>query len=219
MFNSLIMIAEDSHTNLDILYDALKDTFEIAVAMDGNSALNVIEDIIPDLILLDIEMPGIDGYEVCRIIKSKEKTKNIPVIFITAHSSFNYEAKGLELGAADFITKPFNVDLVKARIKNHILTKKLLDEKEKLIKELKEAISNVKTLKSLLPICSHCKKIRDDQGYWSQVEIYISKNSGSQFSHGICPDCLREFYPDIAEEVLNASEEKLAKDLKIQNKA
>jgi hypothetical protein len=75
-------------------------------------------------------------------------------------------------------------------------------ERERLIKELTEALANVKTLRGLLPICSGCKKIRDDQGYWSEVDSYIRKHTEAKFSHGLCPDCLRKYYPDVADEVL-----------------
>ncbi|MDD5231577.1 MAG: response regulator, partial [Candidatus Marinimicrobia bacterium] len=77
--------------------------------------------------------------------------------------------------------------------------KKAEAEREKLIRDLQEALNQVKTLSGLLPICSHCKKIRDDKGYWSEVETYIHSHSDVDFSHGICPECLKKYYPEIAD--------------------
>jgi hypothetical protein len=85
------------------------------------------------------------------------------------------------------------------------------DEQKRLIGKLQKALEEIKTLSGLLPICSHCKKIRDDSGYWQGVEQYIAEHSSVQFSHGICPDCLRQYYPKVAEKVLKNQEVKLKK--------
>lgn len=115
-----VLIVDDTETNIDILMEALSDEFEISVAMDGDTALSLVEEVEPELILLDIMMPGMDGYEVCSKLKSDYSTKNIPVIFLTAMTDVQDEAKGLELGAVDYITKPFNPELVKARVRNQL---------------------------------------------------------------------------------------------------
>ena len=118
-------------------------------------------------------------------------------MFITSLDSDEDETKGLESGAVDFITKPFSIPIVKARIRTHLRLKEIEKNQEKLIVELREALARVKTLNGLLPICSRCKKIRDDTGYWNQIELYISKHSMAEFSHSICPDCAQILYPEM----------------------
>ncbi len=115
-----ILVVDDTETNIDILVDALEDVYEVSVAMDGESALEIVESNPPDLILLDIMMPGMDGYEVCRQLKANDTTKNIPIIFLTAKAEVSDETKGLELGAEDYITKPISIPIVRARVKTHL---------------------------------------------------------------------------------------------------
>ncbi len=118
--NCTVLVVDDTEANIDILAEALDSEYEVSVAMDGESALEIVNSDPPDLILLDIMMPGIDGYEVCRRLKSEPKTSGIPIIFITAMSEIENKTKGLELGAVDYITKPFEAMEVKARIKTHL---------------------------------------------------------------------------------------------------
>ncbi len=116
----LVMIVDDTEHNIDILVASLAETCELSVALDGESALEDACKNIPDLILLDIMMPGIDGYEVCRRLKKDKRTCDVPVIFITAMSDADNEEAGLNLGAVDYITKPINPALVKARVRNQL---------------------------------------------------------------------------------------------------
>ena len=134
-----VLVVDDAPTNIDIIVDALEDSYEVCVAMDGRNALNVVESDPPDLILLDIMMPGMDGYEVCQKLKSNEASKEIPIIFITAKSEAIDETKGFELGAVDYITKPFNVEIVKARVKTHLELKHSRD----LIEEYNEKLESM----------------------------------------------------------------------------
>ena len=115
-----VLVVDDTEANIDVLVEALDCVYEVSVAMDGESALEVVNTDPPDLILLDVMMPGIDGYEVCRRLKSRSKTRNIPIIFITAMSEIENKTKGLELGAVDYITKPFELMEVNARVKTHL---------------------------------------------------------------------------------------------------
>jgi putative two-component system response regulator len=115
-----LLVVDDTETNIDILVDMLGDEFRVSVAMDGESALEDAERIQPDLVLLDIMMPGIDGYQVCKKLKENEITKDIPIIFLTALSEGDNQARGLALGAVDYITKPFRPELVKARIADYL---------------------------------------------------------------------------------------------------
>lgn len=118
-----VLVVDDTETNIDILVEALDEGYNVSVAMDGASALDAVEEEPPDLILLDIMMPGMDGYEVCRKLKSNDQTAEIPVIFLTALSEIKSKTKGFELGAVDYITKPFEILEVKARVQTHLTLK------------------------------------------------------------------------------------------------
>ena len=132
-----ILIVDDMTTNILILSDLLKDEYDIKVAKNGEKAIEIVNSQNIDLILLDVEMPNLNGYEVCKILKASDKTKNIPIIFITARSSETDEEKGLDLGAIDYVTKPFSKTIVKLRIRNHIKDNKLKGLKKEEIKYLK----------------------------------------------------------------------------------
>ncbi len=130
---SRILIVDDAPENIRILGDALKGDHRISFAVNGREALGIARsDNVPDLILLDIVMPEMDGYEVCRQLKAGKKTRNIPVIFITAKSDEEDETKGLGLGAVDYITKPFSKAIVKARVRTHLELKRHRDILENL---------------------------------------------------------------------------------------
>jgi PleD family two-component response regulator len=187
-----ILIVDDLPENIRMLMELLKDDYATIPATNGDAALKkIMEGSKPDLILLDIMMPGIDGYEVCRQLKASPESQTIPVIFISAISEVMDAAKAFELGAVDYITKPFNPATVKARVKTHIKLSRTMEE-------LKDALSKVKTLSGLLPICSNCKKVRDDQGYWNQIEVYVGQHSEASFSHGVCPECTELLYPQMS---------------------
>ena len=130
-----VMVVDDVEMNVDLLVEVLGSDYEVSVAMDGESAIRDIEENPPDLILLDIMMPVMDGYQVCEELKKRDKTKNIPIIFLTALSEEQNEVKGLRLGAVDYITKPFNAELVKARVRNHLELKRHQDHLEELVRE------------------------------------------------------------------------------------
>lgn len=145
-----ILIVDDNPTNIKILFSFLKEFgFKVLVAKDGESALSKLEEILPDIILLDVQMPGIDGFETCRRLKDSDITKDIPVIFMTALSDTQDKVKGLTLGAVDYITKPFQHQEVLARINIHLrmrnLTKQLQEQNvllQQLTSELEERVSS-----------------------------------------------------------------------------
>ncbi|MBU0945543.1 MAG: sigma-54 dependent transcriptional regulator [Proteobacteria bacterium] len=125
---STILIVDDTPENLTLMNNLFKDDFKVKVANGGEKALKIVaSDSPPDLILLDIMMPGLDGYEVCRRLKCDPSTSDIPVIFLTARSEMEDEKKGLELGAVDYIIKPFSPHIVLARIKNHLALKTMAE--------------------------------------------------------------------------------------------
>ncbi len=134
-----ILVVDDTETNIDILVEALDDLYEISVALDGETALEICEDELPDLILLDIMMPGISGYDVIERLKADDRTKDIPVIFLSAMSETEDKTKGLGLGAVDYMTKPFELAEVHARIKTHLSLLEAKRDLERSYTALKEA--------------------------------------------------------------------------------
>ncbi len=173
----LILVADDNNQNVRFLGNFLTSKgFEVGVAQDGIETLEFVKNKQPDLILLDIMMPGMDGYEVCKTLKQDISVSHIPIIFITAKTETEDIVKGFKAGGIDYVTKPFVLEELLARVKTHL---------------------EMKTLRHLLPVCANCKKIRDDDGFWREIHDYIEKYAGSQFSHGICEECGELLYGDL----------------------
>ncbi len=180
--SSTVLVVDDTETNIDILLETLGDEFDVSVAMDGEGALESVEDELPDLILLDIMMPGMDGYEVCAKLKSDERTKNIPIIFVTAMGEEADEAKGLGLGAVDYIAKPFRPGLVKARVYNHLELKHHQDHLEDLVRERTRELELTQevTIESLATLAEYRDPetgghIKRTQNYVRLLAEYLSK--------------------------------------------
>jgi len=134
--SSRILVVDDSPENIQILAEALRDDYAVIAATNGYKALQLAKRTPrPDIILLDVVMPGIDGFEVCARLKAEADTKDIPVVFVTALSDAGNEAEGLAVGAVDYITKPINACLVKARVKNHLELKRHQDHLQELVSE------------------------------------------------------------------------------------
>lgn len=135
---STLLIVDDEPNNLHLMQQILSEDYQLAFASNGKKALELSQKMLPDMILLDVMMPEIDGYEVCRSLKADELTKNIPIIFVTAKDAIEDETKGLELGAIDYITKPINPSIVRARVKNHLemkLARECIENQKKLLEE------------------------------------------------------------------------------------
>jgi putative two-component system response regulator len=118
-----ILLVDDTKINTDLLAEALKDSYQLGVALDGQAAIDYVKSNPVDLMLLDIVMPGMDGFEVCRRLKADKATRDIPIIFISAMDNLEHKTRGFESGAVDYITKPFDITEVKARVKNHLTLK------------------------------------------------------------------------------------------------
>ncbi len=162
-----------------------------------------------DIILMDVMMPEMDGIEAVRRIKGIEELRDIPIVMVSARDDDEKIKRAFDAGAIDFIDKPVKKLELHARVRSVLKLKAETDQRkaherelEKTVDELREALDKVKTLSGLLPICSFCKKIRDDSGYWQQVEEYVSHRSEADFSHSVCPGCLRKHYPEFAEDVI-----------------
>lgn len=178
-----ILIVDDNPQNLQFLANILSNEgYKIALSRSGEQVFTFLDKETPDLILLDIMMPKLNGFEVCIKLKKNKKTRNIPIIFITAKTEKEDIVKGFEVGAVDYVTKPFYKEELLARVRTHL--------------RLKQAMEEIKALQGIIPICARCKKIRDDNGYWSQVDTYIEKNSDALVTHSICPNCEKELYGD-----------------------
>jgi DNA-binding response OmpR family regulator len=194
-----IVIADDDPLSLAVLVNALKGTYEVFAAEDGHGALRLIREHAPDLVLLDIMMPELDGLQVCRLVRADPALADTPIIFVTAVDSEEGEQEGLELGAADYITKPLNLRTAKLRVCNQLAMrrqqKEIAAQNEVLLRrkqELEETLGRVKRLEGFLSICMFCKKIRTDDDAWQQLERYISEHTDAVFSHGLCPACFEE---------------------------
>ena len=169
-----ILLVDDNTTNLQLLRDTLDGYgYKLLAAKNGKTALSIARKANPDLILLDIMMPEMDGYEVCKRLKADEATEHIPVIFVTALTDAEDEAKGLSLGAMDYITKPFNPELVRARVRNHLELKRYQDHLESLVKERTKrlALTQAVTIESLATLAEY----RDPEtgGHIKRTQNYV----------------------------------------------
>lgn len=144
-----ILIIDDVTDNIEILAEALKEQYEVLFATSGETGLEIAGEELPDLILLDIIMPDMDGYETCQRLKSDPKTEKIPVIFVTAMHEVEDETKGLALGAVDYITKPIKQTIVRARIKTHLSLKQAYEDLQKKNKKLEETVALRETVERI----------------------------------------------------------------------
>ena len=127
-----VLVVDDTPDNLALMSALLKDDYKVKIANNGEKALRIVTEHPPDLILLDIMMPGMDGYEVCRRLQDDPATRRIPIIFVTAKGDTEDEKKGLDLGAVDYISKPYQITIVKARVRTHVRLKQQADLLESL---------------------------------------------------------------------------------------
>ena len=185
------LIAEDDSVSRRLLQAALqKWGYDVTVTTQGHEAWEAIQQPgAPSLLILDWLMPELDGVEICRRIRASEALKSSYVILLTSRGSKEDIVEGLEAGADDYVTKPFDHGELRARVQVGARVIGLQNALAERVHQLEEAIASVKTLQGLLPICCYCKKIRDDGNYWHRVESYISGHANVRFSHGICPDC------------------------------
>jgi two-component system cell cycle response regulator len=243
--NKKILFVEDSLTQGEKLKYILEaEGFEVHWAISGKDALDWLDVYTPTIIISDVMMPEMDGFQLCKQIKQDDKRRHIPLILLTTLSEPYDILKGLESGADNFITKPYNREYLLSRIeylminlklrgmsnkrepemgieiyfagKKHRITSERLQiidllfstyeavvqkniELERLNRELKVANEQITTLSGLIPICFKCKKVRNDKGYWQEVEDYVSSRTEAGFTHGICMDCMKALYPDFYE--------------------
>jgi sigma-B regulation protein RsbU (phosphoserine phosphatase) len=194
-----IVIAEDEKISRKILEMALiKAGHDVVAVENGIEALESIQKDVPDMLITDWMMPDLDGVELCHRVRALNLSSYVYIIFLTALTQKENIIRGLDAGADDYITKPFERAELLARVRageRVIQLEKTLRQKNT---ELSEALAQVKQLKGLLPICMFCKKIRNDKNYWQKVEDYLTEHTEADFSHSICPECLEKHYPEHA---------------------
>lgn len=186
-----ILIAEDDEVSRRVLQATLTTAgHEVIATQNGAAAWAILEkDDSPKLAVLDWMMPEMDGLEVCRRARQQPTAAPVYIILLTAKAQKSDVVQGLEAGANDYVLKPFNRDELRARVRVGETVVNLQQNLAARVEELENAFAQVKLLQGILPICSYCRDIRNDQNYWQQLDIYITENSEAQFSHSICPAC------------------------------
>jgi sigma-B regulation protein RsbU (phosphoserine phosphatase) len=192
------------HGHSDILTaDSAETAYSLLGIAEGGAAASSSV----DLILMDFLMPRINGVTACAHIKTVEYLRDIPIIVVTAKTDVENLQAAFSAGAIDFINKPVNGIELMARVSSALTLKKEMDWRKNREQELRrsnealqKALSEVKVLKGLVPICASCKKIRNDQGFWQQLEEYIQQHSEAEFSHGLCAPCIKKLYPGVYKE-------------------
>lgn len=189
-----ILIADDDVVSRRLLQALLvRWGYEVVVTCDGAQAWQALQsEEAPPLAILDWVMPGLSGLEVCRNVRQEATLTPPYIILLTSRSSQADIIAGLQAGADDYVTKPFDQEELLARLRVGTRVVQLQRSLADRVRELEDALSRVKQLQGLLPICSYCKKVRDDQNYWQQVESYITQHSEAKFSHSICPECYEQ---------------------------
>jgi DNA-binding response OmpR family regulator len=189
-----VLVADDHEVNRKLLRTLLSaEGYDVVEAANGTEALGFLQNAQRPVVgLIDWEMPQVEGIEVCRRARALGASVPLFLILVTVRDSKQDVVAGLQAGANDYITKPFDKTELLARVKIGSQMVNLQQTLTHRVEELKEALINVKHLSGLLPICSYCKKIRDDQNYWQQVEAYVGQHSEARFSHSICPTCYED---------------------------
>jgi sigma-B regulation protein RsbU (phosphoserine phosphatase) len=187
-----ILIAEDEPVSRRLLQKTLEQWgYEVVIYEDGTSAWNALQaPDAPNIAVLDWMMPGMDGPEICRGVRESGAQRQPYLMLLTSRTRMQDVVAGLKAGADDYLTKPVDREELEARLSVATRVVQLQQRLADRVVELEEAISRVRQLQGLLPICAYCKRIRDDQNYWNQVESYIAEHLDVRFSHGICPSCL-----------------------------
>jgi DNA-binding response OmpR family regulator len=189
-----ILVAEDDAVSRRLLESLLlKWGHKVVLTASGNEAWEILSaEHPPSFVILDWMMPGMDGSDICKRLRLRPSASPTYVILVTARNRKEDVVAGLEAGADDYVVKPFDREELRARVQVGQRVLRLQEALAQRVHELETALTQVTHLQGLLPICSYCKKIRDDKNYWQQVDVYVSLHSGAQFSHGICPDCYRK---------------------------
>lgn len=192
-----VLVAEDDPVSLEMLIAMLEWWgYEPVCVSNGAAALDALkQDDSISLALLDWMMPGMDGVEVCRNYRKDESAGYRKyLLLLTVRSSDDDVVAAFQSGADDHIKKPFCAEELRSRLEVGRKMIELQNALKQRIADLEDALAHVKTLQGILPVCSHCHRIRTDKQSWEQIELYIEAHTEAQFSHGLCPDCYERYY-------------------------
>ena len=200
-----ILVADDDAVTRRLLEATLgKSGWDVITAEDGAAAWRILTNLegknVPELVLLDWMMPGLEGPELCQRLRGTPGFELTYVILVTSRTEKHDLSKGLAAGANDYISKPFHPLELEARVRVGERMVRLQTTLAARVKELEVALADVKTLQGLLPICSYCKKVRDETDYWQQVDSYLADHSDLTLTHGVCPDCFARLMNELEAE-------------------
>jgi DNA-binding response OmpR family regulator len=186
-----VLVAEDESVSRLLLDSILREWgYEVIPTCDGQEAWAVLRaPAAPRLAIVDWQMPGLDGLELCRRLRADPATASVYVLLLTGKGGTENVVLGLRAGANDYLTKPFDLDELSARLSVGRRVVELQQSLAERVAELERTLAQVKRLQGLIPICAWCKKLRNDRNYWQQVDEYLGEYGDVRFSHGICPEC------------------------------
>ena len=185
-----VLIADDDKLTLNVLNDTLtRAGYDVLTATDGEQAWKKLQQSNASLAVLDWIMPGMEGPEICQRAAKEPKMANRYFILLTGKSKTEDLVAGLQSGASDYLRKPFDEAELLARVEVGVRFIELQRKLAERVEEMEKALATVRRLEGLLPICSYCKRIRNEQDYWERVDNYISQHANVRFSHNICPEC------------------------------
>jgi DNA-binding response OmpR family regulator len=192
-----ILIADDDSASRIVLATFLERLgYEVVAVDDGLAAWRVLQlATAPRLAILDLMMPGIDGLELVRRVREIPSMMPPYLIMLSTRSEKVDIVAGLDAGANDYVAKPFDHGELRARVEVGRRMVEMRSELAAKIEQLRQAVDQIKTLKGIVPICASCKNIRDDRGFWNRVENYVRDHTEAEFSHAVCPDCMKRLYP------------------------
>jgi len=197
-----VLLVEDNPGDARLIREGLAEaaeTFEVLHVDRLNQALTRLEQERVDIVLLDLGLPDAQGRD--SFVYVHHRAPDVPVVILTGLVDEDLAVRLVREGAQDYLFKGQASGAVLVRSIRYAI------ERKKLLRRLEEALGEVKTLSGLLPICAECKKVRDDRGYWNQIERYIEARSGAQFTHGLCPECVKKLYPKDADFINNGTQE------------
>ncbi len=193
--NIRVLIVEDDFLVGETVRGVLEDIGYqiIGRAMNGLQAVEMTQTLRPDIVLMDLQMPDMDGIEATRRIQENSPA---PIVALTAYDTPELVGKASQAGVGAYLLKPPNGKELERAITIALARFDDMVELRRLNKELQDALDQVQALSGLLPICSSCKKIRDEENHWQPLEVYIRDRSEAEFTHSLCPDCAKKLYPD-----------------------
>jgi DNA-binding response OmpR family regulator len=194
-----VLIADDDPAlRHGLVARLLRWGYETSAAADGTEAAAILHGTDPPpLVLLDWNMPGRTGLDLCRDMRAHPDLASTYIVLLTAHDARDAIVRGLDSGADEYMVKPVDWDLLRVRLQIGSRIVSLQHSLARRVRELEDALETVRTLSGLLPICSYCKRVRDDNDYWQQLEHFLTARTDARFSHAVCPACYGRAQSDL----------------------